>query len=215
MPKFGEVKSLKKAFVIDFDGTITRRDVGFSIVQELTDNKWKQFEEQWANQKLRTDEFSQIKWSSIKYDLEQMKRYVKEFLINPGFKEFISKMKEESNKVLIASDGYDVYINEIFSDEYKDLNVVCNNASYDKEWKLTFPNRDEQCGLCGNCKKKLVQDLKEKGYEVYYIGDGDSDKCASLYADKIFAKSILKEHCDENNIEYYKFDDFFDVINQL
>ncbi|NMM65344.1 MtnX-like HAD-IB family phosphatase [Clostridium sp. P21] len=207
---------MKKAFVIDFDGTITVKDVGFTIVQELSGEKWKEFNELRAQRKIGTPECSRGQWSLVNHNEEDLKNYLKKFSLNKGFKEFLKFANKNSYKLIIASDGYDVYINEILKEltkeELENIHILCNKAVYNKGWKLSFPYENSKCNLCGNCKKKIVKDLKDKGYEMFYVGDGESDKCACVYADKIFAKSFLKEHCEEKNIEYKSFNDFFDIL---
>lgn len=206
---------MKKAFVVDFDGTITKKDVGADIVESLTDQSWRRFEDKWQDRKIGCGEYTQIKWGSMKYDDAHLKSYVSKFTINKGFDEFLTRIREKSCKMIIASDGYDVYIREILKEKFYELNIICNEASYRDGWRLSFPNGDDKCNRCGNCKKNIVQKLKNDGYKVYYIGDGESDKCASLYADKIFAKDTLKKHCEEQNVEYHSFNDFHDILKHI
>jgi 2,3-diketo-5-methylthio-1-phosphopentane phosphatase len=207
---------LKKAFVVDFDGTITVQDVGFSIIKELAEEGWKKIGQLWVDKKIGTAECGQKQWDLIKYDENYIKNFAKKFQINKGFKEFVEKVKKNSYELIIASDGYDVYINEILKREgFCELKVLCNNAKYDKGWNLSYLNTSTECEFCGNCKKAVVEDLKNKDYQVYYIGDGHSDKCASINADVIFAKSFLKEYCEEQKIPYYNFDNFFDVLEYI
>lgn len=210
------VKNLKKAFVVDFDGTITVKDVGFSIIQKFAGDGWKEIGDRWIKKEIGTSECGQKQWDLIKNNDEEIKEFASKFEINPGFKEFVDIMKKNSYKLVITSDGYDIYIKEILKrNGLEDLELSCNSAVYDRGWKLSFLNKDKQCELCGNCKKKVVEKLKAEGYEVYYVGDGHSDRCACVYADKIFAKSFLKQHCEEENIPYYDFNTFYDVIKNI
>lgn len=202
-----------KAFVIDFDGTITREDVGYSIVKNFAESGWQEIGQLWLDKKIGTEECGQKQWDLVKIDDVELKKFLEKFEINPGFKELVEKINSNSYKILIASDGYSIYINEILNKNgFKNMDISCNNAIYDKGWRLSFLNKNKECRLCGNCKRKLVEDLKNQGYEVYYIGDGYSDRCASIYADVIFAKSFLKQHCEEQRIPHYSFDTFFDVL---
>jgi 2-hydroxy-3-keto-5-methylthiopentenyl-1-phosphate phosphatase len=210
------VKNLKKAFVVDFDGTITVKDVGFSIIQKFAGDGWKEIGDRWIKKEIGTSECGQKQWNLINYNDEEIRSFASKFKINPGFKEFIDITKKNSYKVVITSDGYDIYIKEILKrNGLEDLELSCNSAVYDKGWRLSFLNADKECDLCGNCKKKVVEKLKDEGYEVYYVGDGHSDRCACVYADKIFAKSFLKQHCEEQNIPYYDFNTFYDVIKHI
>ncbi len=204
---------MKKAFFLDFDGTITVEDVGFSIIKELAQDGWQETGKLWVEKKISTAECGQKQWDLIKYDKDYVKDFVKKFKICEGFKEFIDEAKKNSYEIFIASDGYDVYINEVLKiNGFEDLKVYCNSAVYNNGWNLSFLNSDKGCGLCGNCKRKMVENLKSEGYEVYYVGDGYSDRCACMYADAVFAKSFLKKHCEEQSIPHYNFDNFYDIL---
>jgi len=202
-----------KAFVIDFDGTITREDVGFSIIKTFAAEGWEEIGQLWLDKKIGTIECGQRLWNLVESTDKEIKEYVHNFEINPGFKELVDKINDNSYKLMIASDGYSVYINEILKKNgIENLDIFCNDADYDNKWKLSFSNKNEECSICGNCKRKLVEDLKRKDYEIYYIGDGYSDICPCIYADVIFAKSHLKKYCEKHQIPHFSFDTFYDVL---
>lgn len=204
---------MKKAFIVDFDGTITREDVGLSILKELASEGWQEIGEKWINREIGTAECGQKQWNLVKYNDEYIKKFVRKFKLTDGFKKFVDKVNENSCEILVTSDGYDIYINEILkSNGLHNLKVSCNSAVYDNGWKLNFINNDGKCRLCGNCKKEVVHDLKKQGFKIYYVGDGYSDRCACEYSDVIFAKSFLKKYCDEKNIPYHDFNDFYDIL---
>lgn len=213
---FMGVRKLKKVFVVDFDGTITKKDVGLSIVKKFAAEGWMELGQLWLNKKINTAQCGQKQWNLISKTDEEIKEYAKGFEINPGFKEFIRMINDNDYKIVIASDGYDIYINEILhKNGYNNIEICCNNAVYNNGWKLSFLNKDKECELCGNCKRKVVKNLKKNGYEVVYIGDGYSDRCACTYADVIFAKSFLKTYCEEQSIVFNSFDTFFDILNYM
>lgn len=207
---------MKRAFVVDFDGTITRKDVGFSIIKRLAGEGWQEIGQLWLDKKIGTAECGKVQWDLIKHNEEEIKEFARNFDINPGFKEFIDKINENSYEIVVASDGYDIYINEILNiNGFNNLKVLSNSAVYDNGWKVSFLNKSIDCNLCGNCKRKVVEELKNNDYEVYYIGDGYSDRCACIHADIVFAKSFLKQYCEEKKIPYYDFDTFFDVLKHI
>lgn len=75
-----------------------------------------------------------------------------------------------------------------------------------------YPNTNEDCRKCGNCKSNLINDINIDNKKVIYIGDGHSDKCASKNADYIFAKNDLANYLRENEIEFMEFENFSDVL---
>lgn len=85
----------------------------------------------------------------------------------------MEEIKKNSYEMIVASDGYDIYINEILkTNGFEGLKVVCNSAKYDNGWKLSFLNTSEECGFCGNCKKRIVDDLKNRGYRFIILEMG-------------------------------------------
>jgi 2-hydroxy-3-keto-5-methylthiopentenyl-1-phosphate phosphatase len=62
----------------------------------------------------------------------------------------------------------------------------------------------------------LISNTNDLNNEVsVYIGDGVSDFCVSHYADVVFAKKTLASHCWKNNITYFEYKTFKDVIKKL
>ena len=71
-----------------------------------------------------------------------------------------------------------------------------------------LPRRDA-CAICGEpCKRGSL------AREPYvYVGDGYSDRCAALAADRVFARDSLR-HLD-SRVAYEPFDDLHDVASAL
>ncbi len=46
---------------------------------------------------------------------------------------------------------------------------------------------------------------------VAYIGDGWSDRCASLFAERRFARAGLARYLDREQAEYTRFDGFDEI----
>jgi 2-hydroxy-3-keto-5-methylthiopentenyl-1-phosphate phosphatase len=50
---------------------------------------------------------------------------------------------------------------------------------------------------------------------IVYVGEGYSDQCPAQYADIVFAKDELQTFCQQQNISYYLYDSFHDVVERL
>jgi 2-hydroxy-3-keto-5-methylthiopentenyl-1-phosphate phosphatase len=78
-------------------------------------------------------------------------------------------------------------------------------------WRVVF--RDESaCAACGEACKRSA--LPANG-EIVYVGDGYSDRCAALAADRVFATDLLAEYLDERGVAYEPFTDLSDVAQAL
>ena len=53
------------------------------------------------------------------------------------------------------------------------------------------------------------------GEPFVYVGDGYSDRCAALAAERIFARDGLARHLDAQGVAYEPFDDLHDVAAAL
>lgn len=207
---------MKRAFVIDFDGTITREDVGYSIVKKFAGNGWQEWEDMWIEGKITTPMLSEAQWNMIKGRPEEILEFLGGFEINEGFKEFYEYLKANNYRLIIASEGFNYYIDPILRERgYGDLEVFSCHLEHNNGWNFSYPYASRTCEQCGNCKKEVVERLKIEGYKVYYIGDGFSDRCASREADIVFAKSNLARYCRDNRIEYTRFDDFHQILGSL
>jgi 2-hydroxy-3-keto-5-methylthiopentenyl-1-phosphate phosphatase len=64
---------------------------------------------------------------------------------------------------------------------------------------------------CGEpCKRGSLA-----GEPYVYVGDGYSDRCAALAADRVFARDALARHLDALGVVYEPFDDLRDVAAGL
>jgi 2-hydroxy-3-keto-5-methylthiopentenyl-1-phosphate phosphatase len=50
---------------------------------------------------------------------------------------------------------------------------------------------------------------------LVYVGDGYSDRCAALAADRVFATRALADYLDEAGVAYERFESFDDVAAAL
>ncbi|EYE89850.1 hypothetical protein Q428_00080 [Fervidicella metallireducens AeB] len=204
---------MKRAFVVDFDGTVTRDDIGHLIIKTFAEEGWGEWEELWIERKITTPMCAEMQWSMVNIAPEDIIDFVKNADFNQGFKEFYEYVSRIGDRIIIASDGFDFYINPILKNSgFDNIEVRCCHLEYKDGWKFSYPNLSKKCGQCGNCKKEIVDKLKEEGYKVYYIGDGYSDRCGCTNADVIFAKSHLARYCEDEKIPHIKFKDFKEIM---
>jgi 2-hydroxy-3-keto-5-methylthiopentenyl-1-phosphate phosphatase len=50
---------------------------------------------------------------------------------------------------------------------------------------------------------------------VTYVGDGYSDRCAALDAERVFARRTLARYLDGEGMAYTPFDDFVEIRSAL
>ena len=71
---------------------------------------------------------------------------------------------------------------------------------------------DPDCDVCGErCKRAAVAGLGA----FAYAGDGVSDRCVSLAAERRFARAGLADWLDDQGVGYEPFDDLYDIARAL
>jgi 2-hydroxy-3-keto-5-methylthiopentenyl-1-phosphate phosphatase len=202
----------------DFDGTISRRDVGNRLFHYFSDGKSEEVVARWKAGEIDSRECLRLE-AELARDttLEEFYEFIDGFDIDPGFGELVTLCRTNDLPLYIVSDGLDLYIRHLLNRHGLDaLKVFSNRAIIDKgRLNITWPYADESCGQCGNCKGYHVRRLKHSTQTAVYIGDGLSDVCAVPEADIIFAKADLAEYCRKENVDFFAFDDFSTVTETI
>jgi 2-hydroxy-3-keto-5-methylthiopentenyl-1-phosphate phosphatase len=139
--------------------------------------------------------------------LDEVVRFlVAEARVRPGFRELV-----ERHRPTVLSSGSHELIEPVLAREGIDVEVIANRLEPgDDGWVVHW--RDEtMCAVCGEaCKRGTLPHG-----ELVYVGDGFSDRCAALAADRVFAIRSLARYLDEQGVPYEPFDDFHDVLAAL
>ncbi len=205
---------------VDFDGTITTKDVGEEIFLRFGNpEKAKEIVQDWIDDKINSlDTWEQLCGTVKNLDMDEFDTFVDSMSIEPTFNSFMEYCSSNNFRMLVLSDGFDYYIEKILSKEdLNDLTVYSNKLMFNDRNELmpSFPFTDEECKACANCKRNhIINNSGDEEFSVY-VGDGYSDKCPAQYCDFIFAKNSLLKYCEINRISYFPFDDFKDVIKKI
>ncbi len=205
---------------VDFDGTITKKDIGEELFIEFGDKEFaKNLIEDWNQGKVE----SCTGWRSLcntvnSIDEVDLKKFLNSCAIEESFHSFIGFCTTHNFDVKIISDGFDYYIKQILTKEnLGHLTFSGNVLEISDENKLvpSFPNSVEDCKCCANCKRNYVIDNSSDEDYTIYIGDGQSDRCPVQYCDFVFAKNSLLKFCEVNRITYFPYSNFDDIIKKL
>lgn len=214
----GMDKKVFKVFV-DFDGTITKKDVGEELFIEFGDREFsKKLIEDWNKDLVQPKNGWKALCDSVGVaNKNQMKDFLHTMEVENSFKSFVGYCKENLFDLRIISDGFDFYISTILEREnLADVKFSSNVLNFvDSKLQPEFPNSAEDCKCSANCKRNYV--LKHSSDDDYtvYIGDGVSDRCPIQFCDFIFAKDSLLKFCEVNRITYFPYKDFDDVTKRI
>ncbi len=202
----------------DFDGTISRRDVGNRLFHYFSGGKSEEVVARWKAGEIDSRECLRLE-AELARDttLEEFYEFIDGFELDPDFGELVTLCRTHDLPLYIVSDGLDLYIRRLLNRHGLDgLPVFSNRAIIDEgRLNITWPYADESCGQCGNCKGYHVRRLKQPAQTAVYIGDGLSDVCAVPEADIIFAKGDLADYCRKENVDFFAFDDFSTVTETI
>lgn len=205
---------------IDFDGTITKEDVGDAIFREFGDP----VKVNEVIRKLLSDEISAKQcWTDLCKLIDSVnKTEIQSFIdvveIDPSFHNLVKFCSENKIPFYVLSDGFDLYINRIFDREkLPDIKYFSNRLEINQKGKLIpfFPYFDSSCRYSASCKTKHIINNSSDDEITVFIGDGNSDKETVHYCDYIFAKDDLLKYCEKERITYFPFNNFNDVILRL
>ncbi len=205
---------------IDFDGTITKEDVGDAIFRKFA-GPVKVNE---VIRKLLSDEISAKQcWTDLcslvdKVSITEIQDFIDTVEIDPSFHDLVKFCRDNSVPFFVLSDGFDLYINRIFDQEkLHDIKYFSNQLEISEDGKLipSFPYFESSCRYSAICKTKHIINNSSDDDVTVFIGDGNSDKESVHYCDYIFAKDDLLKYCEKERITYFPFNNFKDVILRL
>ena len=208
---------MSKMFFLDFDGTITKKDVVSTMVANFCRNGWQDLGLRWEQGQLSTEDCANKIFELFDASIEEIYQFLDTIALDDYFTDFIKLCNFHNYPVFILSDGYDNLIHYILNKHgLADLSVYANKMVNKNEiFSINCVYKNPHCGKCGTCKKKLLHRLKNISHQVIYAGDGHSDKCVCHEADILFAKNYLWQYCLENSVPANPFNNFLDIINWL
>lgn len=152
------------------------------------------------------------------FDKAEFDRITDSQELDPYFGQFMHFCNSNGLKPIILSEGMDYYIERILSKNGYDIPFYANKfilSDDEKSFGLEFPFADSDCELCGCCKRNIMLNQCSDDEIAVYIGDGLTDVCVADYADIVFAKGLLASYCWKNNITYFDYNNFGDIVNKL
>lgn len=213
-----KIKDKKILILTDFDGTITKRDVGTALVENFGPKGWEKYEEKWIQREISSKYILTFYYENMAQTTQKLINFIdKNIEVDENFHDFYEYCKSNKIDLYIISDGMNFYIDFILHKYNLDAIPYFSNLYIDNGYyiKTKFPYFNEQCGMCGNCKTSHLDKFLEKDTYIVYIGDGYSDRCVSKKVDLVFAKNDLEKYCIQNNINYVKYNNFLDVLEEF
>lgn len=189
--------------VLDFDGTVTERDTLDIVLERFGDAEvYERAEAELDARRMTLNEVISAEFATVTASLDEVVAYVVEQAqVRPGFAELA-----RARHPLVVSSGFHELIEPVLEREGVLDAVELRANSVDARpdgWQVRY-RVAETCEVCGEpCKRG---DLPPG--EVAYAGDGHSDYCAALAADRVYATGSLAGFLDRRGIPYEPLTDF-------
>jgi 2-hydroxy-3-keto-5-methylthiopentenyl-1-phosphate phosphatase len=196
--------------VLDFDGTVTEVDTLHLVLEEFGDREIYARVEGALGRSMTLNEVIAAEFLTVTTPLGEVVDWLFENAhVRPGFAELA-----RAERPLIVSSGFHEIIEPLLAREGVLSAVELRANRLDPRpdgWRVLF-RANHSCDTCGEpCKR---QDLAQDG-EVVFVGDGYSDRCAALAADRVFARDGLAEWLRGHGVAYEPLTDFHELAARL
>lgn len=178
--------------IVDFDGTACAHDVAVDLLERFGDPGWLEFDAASERGEIEARIAIATEAAMLRAPLEELTAFVVgHCALDPSFPPFARWLREVDVALTIASDGFGFYIPPLLEAAgLRDVRIVTNTWRPEDAARISFDSGHPECVGCGTCKMNAVLEAREHG-RVAFVGDGTSDRFASLYADVVFAKNAL------------------------
>jgi len=207
-----------RAFLCDFDGTISPHDLGHAFVERYAvggEARLEALANAWRAGTLGHRELTEAECALLRCSEDEARGFTAGFAIDPGFALFARGARSRGDAVTVLSEGFDFYIRALLEREGLGwLEVRSNRVRFERGGVIPeFPYAALSCGRCGNCKAAHVRDWRARGYRTVLIGDGYSDRCGAREADVVLAQGALETWCECEGVAFERFTSFEDVLS--
>jgi 2-hydroxy-3-keto-5-methylthiopentenyl-1-phosphate phosphatase len=198
----------ERTLIVDWDGTITERDSLLMVLEQFGD--WAECErlgEDLFAGKITLREEIERQFATVHAPKDEVVAWVVENVrVRQGLPELAQLQP------VVVSSGFHELIDPVLEREGVSLDLQANRIEASPDgWRPVWRELPV-CSICGQpCKRSSFP----PNGEVVYVGDGYSDRCGALAADRIFARRGLAAYLDELGTAYERFDDLTEIVTAL
>jgi 2,3-diketo-5-methylthio-1-phosphopentane phosphatase len=200
---------------IDFDGTITQRDLlDDLIVQYAVDDSWKQIEQQWQAGEIGSRQCLAGQFALVRIGEAELEKFLDSVRLDPGCMPLLALLNKLAIPHAILSDGIDHFIARTLKQHQ--LNVPIRSNTIDRTtmgMALRCPLQRANCrSAAAHCKCGSIEEIGSGGRVSIYIGDGRSDLCPARTVEHVFAKGALAAALDSEGRKFIRYETLDDVV---
>ena len=194
--------------VLDWDGTVTEVDSLHLVLEQFGDPDVYRDSERALGRRLTLHEVIAVEFESVSAPVEEVVEWLLGAVrIRAGFRELVA-----AQRPTVISAGFHELIEPVLAREEVEVELLANRLDPRPDgWRVRW--RDEtSCAVCGEpCKRGALAD----GGPYVYVGDGYSDRCAALGAERVFARDGLAAYLEREGAAFEPFETLRDVAVAL
>jgi len=201
--------------VLDFDGTVTTKDIGDEVCNRFAPPVWRDIDAEWVRNEISLPEAQRRMWSLARCTRDEAVAFGREVgTLRPGLDGFLDAAAQAGARLWLASGGFDFYIEAILGDRMARFERTFFNRTRFAAGSIELAFHEGlSCDKCAVCKGRVCETARAEGARVLFVGDGASDRCAIGKADELFAVagSLLARGCEARGVDYRPFTTFAEL----
>ncbi|MSQ32289.1 MAG: 2-hydroxy-3-keto-5-methylthiopentenyl-1-phosphate phosphatase [Dehalococcoidia bacterium] len=207
-----KISNSRSVVFCDFDGTITTKGMIDEIGEVFVGQRWLELKRQMLARKLTLREGVAMAFETIPSSQKEaiVEHIRKTAVIREGFWQFMDFCDDNGIPLVVASGGFDFFVETVLSKYYSRLAGVYTIGT-DVSGKNFHLTHTFVCDSCGLCKAKVMNEYPGKAHIL--VGDGLTDLHGAYESDLVFARAGLAEYLTKEGRAYNPYDTFFEVID--
>jgi 2-hydroxy-3-keto-5-methylthiopentenyl-1-phosphate phosphatase len=203
--------------LVDYDGTVSRRDVGTVLLAEhaLVDAAVVAAKDaDYDAGRSGSRDLMQWDMEVLPRDGDLLRSFAAGIPQDETFVSFVAAVRAAGAAIEIVSDGLGFYVASNLArldPTLVDLPIATNENDVDGTGRLAFPYGHPACFVCGTCKRERVRAHEADGRVVVFVGDGSSDRYAAHHADVVWAKDALLAWGEATGRDFLAWDRFAEI----
>ena len=189
--------------VLDWDGTVTEVDSLHLVLEEFGDPDVYRDSEEALGRKLTLHEVIAVEFATVTAPVDEVVEWLLGVVrMRDGLGELV-----DGRRPTVISAGFHELIEPVLEREGVGVELLANRLDPRPDgWRVRW--RDEaSCAVCGEpCKRGALD-----GAPYIYVGDGYSDRCAALGAQRVFARDGLARYLSAEGVPFEPFETLRDV----
>jgi 2-hydroxy-3-keto-5-methylthiopentenyl-1-phosphate phosphatase len=209
----------------DFDGTITRLDVGNEIHKSLKPEDFVMIQARYRRGEINLKQLQLHMWENFGLSEAEFKKRALSFgALRDGANPFLESCLDAGIPVYVASCGIRTYIETVLDTMLTPkarsaiLGIECNNAVFEGERLSQFiPPPSSPTSPVPLDKGAWIQSIRREKHpkaKVLGIGNGSSDRSFAGQVDELAATEALALWCEKENVPFVPFESFHDLMKR-